>query len=1259
MATQTVYFNNPQDITNLQASTTVLQSTTTSMSGSVSSLQASTTVLQSTTTSMSGSVSSLQTTVSTQVLPTVVVTNNNFTAQAGYKYIWVPTGSFGGLNVTLPSSPVSGDTIQIADGGAILGGPFGPFGGSNYTGTTITTTKAIVGDITVSANSSTGGLWPFRIGILTLVYDGSSSSRQYWHSNSNNVNQFSIVGNPLGSVPIPTIQGNPLNTNGSATSGLGATPITSKFPTSTYATTAAQLAAVPHPVVPQYYNIYAEPPAIAQTSQYVQNNLHVGDLCDCNTLQVRGEIVSDYNQNIIVRGGINVEPGSQEQTALGLDGGFTFTDPSMPTSNNQYKTQMIDGVITTRKMLPRNLKPTVLPKNIILNINDGMGANGSWAGKVAADAIVKHAIFSTDMTGASYDYFHLGTTSGLPIRPTTLDQFKFAWDLTTVNGVSNTGGVSDFYMNYQPIGAEHVYMSNYPEPNNYYAPVETNRHYMWSSVSPPETPLPSGVTSVGITYGNANTQNTVSYMDSANSAWTIASGRVGGQNTLAVTSFTNSTFNSYGVATVANSATSGNPSTTYATAQTITELCKAYGKATCIISTCNIEHATPAAFAGKSQHRQQYAMNTRYTFNNTLEGSVRPDLIIGALPYGDGADFYASDNYQYYFGEIDSTWATIPTGTAVIASGQPLLSATQINNKTCTAAQYAQYYGYNLYTGALGLASATGVVNGVKAKVFVQTTSDSAIPGLVSGPDTDINKSTLQSTFGGSTGAVFRMTQCYRDDASATGRIVPKHTDLLYHAKRILESQTFGRGYFMMFENSMTDWGGHASDFMSAGFETAESQKAMFNNYLQAYTGSDHILMTCDHEVVGWTFATTGANNGLTASTNYTQSGQSVKALPAGCEYLDLQDSMNVSPQGFYYHYQQYEASRKVALGLNFITMPVAFSVNPASVAQYTPSYTTVPLYLASGAVSVTLNKVSDDGYNATAPLAGPLGGYAGTGGAAATNYRDWVIDNLAANQATGSIVNYLPFTIYNSAGTTAKMRGRIYYDAAVPNKLILEQAAYDCAVYSAAGLAPAATGPVPVSFLGIDWTSDRLIINMPVSMIGRWFVEKLPYGSDNADDTFLSSLLQGQYLANNLNRVVGVGHICDSSTAIRAGMLDAFTVYKNSLGGAGAYNNKGIVSQIHLGILADLCSYYNPSKLTVCALINSTGQKTSSTAPVTFISQGRYHSMSTCPLWVKSYDGFINFDTAIVGGPNTMANFLSNQTITGAGIRKIMDGTI
>ncbi len=62
MATQTVYFNNPADITTLQNQTSTLNSTVTSMSGSVASLNTSTTTLNSTVTSMSGSVSVLNST---------------------------------------------------------------------------------------------------------------------------------------------------------------------------------------------------------------------------------------------------------------------------------------------------------------------------------------------------------------------------------------------------------------------------------------------------------------------------------------------------------------------------------------------------------------------------------------------------------------------------------------------------------------------------------------------------------------------------------------------------------------------------------------------------------------------------------------------------------------------------------------------------------------------------------------------------------------------------------------------------------------------------------------------------------------------------------------------------------------------------------------------------------------------------------------------------------------------------------------------
>jgi len=1267
MATQTVYFNNPQDITNLQASTTVLQSTTTSMSGSVSSLQASTTVLQSTTTSMSGSVSSLQTTVSTQVLPTVVVTNNNFTAQAGYKYLWVPTGTLGAVNVTLPSSPVSGDTIQIADGGSILGGAFGLLT-TNYTGTTITTAKAIVGDIAVSANSSTAGLWPFRSAVLTLIYDGSSNN---WKSQSNNVNQHLIVGNPSGNIPIPTIS--------------GINPLTGR---NTFGNTPAQNAAYPQTNVPNYVSLYAEPPVIAQQSEYVQANLHVGDLCDCNTLQVRSEIYSDYNKTLAIRGGISIEPGSDEQTAQGLDGGFTFTDATSKVGQ-QYKTQIIDGVMATRKMLPRSIKPTVSDTNIIININDGGGAATFWLGKVCADSVIKHKLFRYDLTGASYDYFCLGLDgNGDPIRPTSLSQFKLPCETT-----------ADFYLNYQPVGSEHVYQSSYPEPNSYWAPMETDRHKMYDSVVPPEGALPSVFTASGITYGQANTQNTVAFIDSANSAQGMATGRLTAQNVLANVSFSNPNFDSYGAITrvsgssVVNPLTTGNQFTTYGAAQTITELCKSYGKATCVATTCNFLHATPAAFGTKSQHRQFYAQSARYMFS-PINGAVRPDLVVGALPNFEGVDYVGkgvltsttgtfnpnklvpatSDNY--YFPEITSAWATIPTGAAVKDSGAPLLTAAQIAGRYCRVDQYAQYYGYNVYSN---FASATGTYNGQLAKVLVLLNNCDASPGFVSGTVKYGITGCLGSSFCSSTGAGFRVAEFYRDYNQSSTRL-NRQKDIIAGCKRILASQTQAlgnKGYFMMYENAETDWGGHTDDALQAGFDLLECSLGMYQSYFTGTASStkDLVISTVDHEVGGWTFGTTGANPNM-ITTQTTESGQSVIACPTGCQWLDINDSMNVSPTGFWYRYTEYEQYRKVALGLNFIATTLSFAFTDGSQASYTLSNTPATYNANNGAISVALATGS---YNATNPLSGnykfnTLDGYQGTGGSSTSNYRDWFAQNVSADQSTGPLIDYLPCHVISSAGDF-KLKCRIKADPAVPGKVILMQSAFDQARYNTTPLGSTSTGTVPTNFLtSIDFANDKLIIFAPASILGRWFVENNPFGSDAANDQFMTDLLQANYASELLFKVISNGNIVDSDSVVPKIMLDKYT--NDALGG-GKFGNgflafgssyqpsdalplDGIACSLHRRTIADLCSYYDPvdGKVTVFAQVGATLDK--STAPAIWHQvAANYHSLSTSALWAKCPPSYANYDISVSGGALAMKDFLNEKTVTQAGIRKLMDGTI
>ena len=88
----------------------------------------------------------------------------------------------------------------------------------------------------------------------------------------------------------------------------------------------------------------------------------------------------------------------------------------------------------------------------------------------------------------------------------------------------------------------------------------------------------------------------------------------------------------YGATSVQNPSLQGNSKTTYATFQTLTEVAKAYGKATCTVSTCNPFHATPGSFNTKAPFRQQYSTLIRNAFNSTQPEAVRADLLVGPLP---------------------------------------------------------------------------------------------------------------------------------------------------------------------------------------------------------------------------------------------------------------------------------------------------------------------------------------------------------------------------------------------------------------------------------------------------------------------------------------------------------------------------------------------------------------------------------------------------------------------------------------------------
>jgi hypothetical protein len=135
MATQTVYFNNPADITTLQNETSTLNSTVTSMSGSVASLNSSTSTLNSTVTSMSGSVGILNSTVTSMSGSVASLNSSTSTLNSTVTSM---SGSVASLNLDVSALKIDngyGQTIDLAGqfavrdylnnyayGGPLLGG---------------------------------------------------------------------------------------------------------------------------------------------------------------------------------------------------------------------------------------------------------------------------------------------------------------------------------------------------------------------------------------------------------------------------------------------------------------------------------------------------------------------------------------------------------------------------------------------------------------------------------------------------------------------------------------------------------------------------------------------------------------------------------------------------------------------------------------------------------------------------------------------------------------------------------------------------------------------------------------------------------------------------------------------------------------------------------------------------------------------------------------------------------------------------------
>ena len=227
-----------------------------------------------------------------------------------------------------------------------------------------------------------------------------------------------------------------------------------------------------------------------------------------------------------------------------------------------------------------------------------------------------------------------------------------------------------------------------------------------------------------------------------------------------------------------------------------------------------------------------------------------------------------------------------------------------------------------------GLQSATGNIGSNKAKVWCVTSGYSSTPFFVAGPDADQNLSTLGGAGGNSTGGAFRVVDSFRTTNIGTSRQIPTQSEMVFHAKRILASMS-SAGYFMMFEYSQGDWGGHMGAPMINGLENLNSSKAMYDNFFASPSSNNHILVTADHECGGLTYAWTGAAVYSTGAYGYLSNG-------VRYNHLDQFDHEFENPSAFYYHYSGYYNQRQVRLATNFLGIEVGFKPDATN---YTGSF--------------------------------------------------------------------------------------------------------------------------------------------------------------------------------------------------------------------------------------------------------------------------------------------------------------------------------
>ncbi len=935
---------------------------------------------------------------------------------------------------------------------------------------------------------------------------------------------------------------------------------------------------------------------------YVENNLQTNGECDCQDLVInsKGSLVPRDN-DMFVRGNLQTQPGSIQKCALGFEGGSYYTN--LPFGTKEYKTQVFDDAgPVTRQLIPKALRPLNDPsQNIILCIVDGMGKNQEWQAKVVNDMIKKYGNYmNSDVSDNELNY-NANTIdgSGSITASSSVTDTKLSWE-----EYSNTR------MDLDPVCAE-MYWNN--EKN--YLGVNPSRN--------------------GVIFKKfVNDNGGYIVPDSAATGSQMATGRLT-QNEIinTVTDVDSTAFDKPSI--VPPQGLHSKVMTTYTT---IFEEAKANNKLTCIASTSNMLHATPASFVSKSNHRDNYTDLIRTCFG---PGGVNPNLILGPIP-NSGNDRHPTllDTSSVQIGNPVTNSGITTSGAGVYnfpeieldkaywdASSIPYRYEPSTGRYWASAIAYARRYGYTVLNNYNDIMAYNTPIT-INSKIWFAD-NNGFTPAYIAN-----NTQPLASD------GVSRISKYFLRPVNGSGATPTGHKAYLTQKEKVKKAidllKTGPSGFIMMHEDSETDWGGHAGNFISAAFETLEGSKAMRDAvYNSDVSSNTTIITTPDHECGGWTFADASG-------------------------ILDMNDSrIALYPQEFYNNYKSFETLTKMHFATNFLSTD--FTLNVSTVANVDSSAVSIvnPYY---NIISKSYNDLSGSAVftsNALRIKQGALDNSAlsyPTDISGISDYKAW----LGSVFGTTNALNVIPercLAIVKDASNSSGVYCRTMIDESGNLLLVRPSIRFTGSGTSSKAALDASRNDV-FTLNG----SVTVTLRLPVSALGKWSIDATI--NDTSMNTITQSLLKNTYDNNRLYNTFMVGFGNDSSDITKLTMSNALLNAELSVS-SGSSTVKNSVHSI------DLCSYIkmlNGNK----EIVRHYQAMYFDVADDEFISKNRNggggtnysHSDSICECWIKSsklYDNtYANLGINAWGGSGTKpSDFLHNKSISSMGIYKLMTGTI